>query len=125
MSRPGHRNTLQALTPLTATDSSPPGKLGSPRSTKSAYDTMDKAARSRAAPPSDAITPVNTPPETRMSIFPSDGLLGERLTYDPLLDSKLDKKTRHSRAPIYKQILDKVRCARYTPMWSSVTLRLT
>ncbi|KAG9206302.1 histone methyltransferase set1 [Epicoccum nigrum] len=109
MSRPGHRNTLQALTPLTATDSSPPGKLGSPRSTKSSYDTMDKAARSRAALSSDAITPVNTPPEThtRMSIFPADGLLGERLTYDPLLDSKLDKKARQSRAPIYKQILDK------------------
>jgi histone-lysine N-methyltransferase SETD1 len=75
----------------------------------SAYDTMDKAARSRAAPPRDAITPVNTPPETRMSIFPSDGILCERLTYDPLLDSKLDKKARHSRPPIYKQILDKVR----------------
>jgi histone-lysine N-methyltransferase SETD1 len=44
-----------------------------------------------------------------MSIFPSDGILGERLTYDPLLDSKLDKKARHSRPPIYKQILDKVR----------------
>jgi histone-lysine N-methyltransferase SETD1 len=72
---------------------------------------MDKAARSRAAPSSDTITPVNTPPEThtRISIFPVDGLLGERLTYDPLLDSKLDKKARQSRAPIYKQILDKVR----------------
>jgi len=30
------------------------------------------------------------------------------MTYDPLLDSKLDKKARQSRPPTYKQILDKV-----------------
>ncbi|KAF1360191.1 hypothetical protein EJ07DRAFT_155184 [Lizonia empirigonia] len=113
MSRPGQRSTLEALTPLTNTDSSPPGKQPSPRSTKSSYDTMQTTAASRAAPLSapangtDTITPVNTPPETRISIFPSDGVLGQRITYDPLLDSKLDKKTRQSRPPTYKQILDK------------------
>ncbi|KAJ4987196.1 histone-lysine n-methyltransferase [Stagonosporopsis vannaccii] len=113
MSRSGQRVTLQALTPLTNTDSSPPGKLASPRSTRSSYDTMQKSATSRAAMSgaptngTDAITPVNTPPETRTSIFPSDGVLGQRMTYDPLLDSKLDKKARQSRPPTYKQILDK------------------
>ncbi|KAL1654894.1 histone methyltransferase set1 [Didymella pomorum] len=114
MSRSGQRITLQALTPLTNTDSSPPpGKLASPRSTRSSYDTMHKSTASRAAPSSapangtDTITPINTPPETRISIFPSDGVLGQRITYDPLLDSKLDKKARQSRPPTYKQILDK------------------
>src|SRR5690242_11232397 len=114
MSQSGQRITLQVLTPLTNTDSSPPGKLASPRSTRSSYDTMHKSATTRAAPSSapangtDVITPVNTPPETRTSIFPSDGVLGQRMTYDPLLDSKLDKKARQSRPPTYKQILDKV-----------------
>ncbi|KAF3005923.1 histone methyltransferase set1 [Curvularia kusanoi] len=104
--------TLQALTPVTNTDSSPPGKLASPRS-KSSHDTMNTSAPLRAAPSSaptngtDAITPINTPPETRRSIFPADGILGQRLTYDPLFDPKLDKKNRQSRLPRYEQIIDK------------------
>lgn len=70
-------------------------------------------ASSRAAPSSatntvaNTITPVNTPPETRISVFPSDGVLGQRLTYDPVLDPKLDKKARQSRTPKYTSILDK------------------
>ena len=116
MSRSGQRITLQALTPLTNTDSSPPppGKLASPQSMKSSYETMHTSAASLAVPSgtlangTDTITPINTPPETRISIFPSDGVLGQRITYDPLLDSKLDKKARQSRPPTYKQILDKV-----------------
>ncbi|KZM23189.1 histone-lysine N-methyltransferase [Ascochyta rabiei] len=113
MSHSGQHLTLQALTPLTNADSSPPGKQPSPRSTRPSYDTMPKSAASRAPPSSappngtDTITPVNTPPETRISIFPPDGVLGQRITYDPLLDSKLDKKARQSRPPTYKQILDK------------------
>lgn len=62
-----------------------------------------------AAPASAAtiITPANTPPDTRRSVFPSDNILGQRLTYDPLLDAKLDKKAKHSRTAKYSPILDK------------------
>lgn len=116
MSRSGQRTSHHALTPLTSSDSSPPGKLPSPRSTKPSYETMHATtASSRGAPSSapnnvaNTITPVNTPPETRISVFPSDGVLGQRLTYDPVLDPKLDKKARQSRTPKYTSILDKVR----------------
>ncbi|KAF2854563.1 histone H3-K4 methyltransferase Set1 [Plenodomus tracheiphilus IPT5] len=114
MSRSGHHTNLSALTPLTSSDSSPPGKLPSPRSAKPSYETMHAAsATARAAPASasnigpSTITPVNTPPETRISVFPADGVLGQRLTYDPLLDPKLDKKAKQSRTAKYNSILDK------------------
>ncbi|KAF1845686.1 histone H3-K4 methyltransferase Set1 [Cucurbitaria berberidis CBS 394.84] len=114
MSRCGQYTSLHALTPLTSSDSSPPGKLPSPRSITSSYETMHATSASTRAAPSSAsnnvtntITPINTPPETRISVFPSDGVLGQRLTYDPLLDPKLDKKARQSRTPKYTSILDK------------------
>lgn len=114
MSGPGRNPPLHALTPLTSTDSSPPGKLPSPRSAKPSHETM--LATTLTAPLSasaknatDTITPVHTPPEARISIWPADGKLGQRLNYDPMLDTKLDKKAKHSRGPIYKPILDKVR----------------
>jgi histone-lysine N-methyltransferase SETD1 len=108
MSRTGPRSNLHALTPLTSSDSSPPGKLPSPRSATPAYDTMLAASKPT---PTDTITitPVNTPPDSRPSVWPADGVLGQRLTYDPLLDPKLDKKARNTRSPSYKPILDKVR----------------
>ncbi|KAL6709737.1 histone methyltransferase set1 [Coniothyrium glycines] len=113
MSRSGHYTSLSALTPLTSSDSSPPGKLASPRSANPSYETMHATSSSRAAPssaPNNAInniTPVNTPPEMRISVFPADGVLGQRLTYDPLVDPKLDKKAKQSRGPKYTPILDK------------------
>ncbi|KAF2133953.1 histone H3-K4 methyltransferase Set1 [Dothidotthia symphoricarpi CBS 119687] len=114
MSRSGQHISLHVLTPLTSTDSSPPGKLPSPRPTTRTYETMHATASSSHAPPSsalangtDAITPVNTPPETRTSVFPADGVLGARLNYDPVLDTKLDKKARQQRQPVYKPIVDK------------------
>ena len=76
---------------------------------------MHATSASHAAPSSapnnvtNTITPVNTPPETRISVFPSDGVLGQRQTYDPQLDAKLDKKARQSRTAKYTPILDKVR----------------
>jgi histone-lysine N-methyltransferase SETD1 len=115
MSRLGHSTLLHALTPLTSSDSSPPGKLPSPRSAKPSYDTMNATAPSRVAPPSapdngaETITPVNTPPETRISVFPADGALAKRLIYDPSVDPKLDKKARNSRQAQYKTVVDKVR----------------
>ncbi|CAO2648850.1 Nn.00g097990.m01.CDS01 [Neocucurbitaria sp. VM-36] len=114
MSRSGQYTSLHALTPLTSSDSSPPGKLPSPRSAKPSYETMHATSTSSRAAPSTApmietatITPVNTPPETRISVFPTDGVLAQRCTYDPLLDPKLDKKAKQSRTAKYASVLDK------------------
>jgi len=134
MSRSGQNISLHALTPLTSSDSSPPGKLPSPRSSKLSHETMHTTSSSTHAAPSsapnnvaDTITPINTPPETRISVFPADGVLGQRSTYDAQLDPKLDKKARGRGTAKYTTILDKVRegykymhrCGR------PVTLRLT
>jgi histone-lysine N-methyltransferase SETD1 len=67
------------------------------------------ASYAKDANASDTITPVNTPPETRRSIFPPDGARAERLSYDPWTDAKLDKRARNSRKANYKTTLDKVR----------------
>jgi histone-lysine N-methyltransferase SETD1 len=116
MSRSGHNNSLHALTPLTSSDSSPPGRLPSPRSSKLSHETMHAtSASTRTAPSSasnnvaDTITPINTPPETRMSVFPADGVLGQRSTYDAQLDPKLDRRARAKGQAKYTTILDKVR----------------
>jgi histone-lysine N-methyltransferase SETD1 len=80
---------------------------------------MSTIAPSRAALSSapdnvaDTITPVNTPPETRISVFPADGELAKRLIYDPSSDTKLDKKARSNRQAQYKTVVDKV-CEGYT-----------
>ncbi|CAI6342009.1 unnamed protein product [Periconia digitata] len=112
MSHAGRHPSLHTLTPLTSTDSSPPGKLPSPRHPAHPHDTMSatpysapSSASAKIAP--DTITPVHTPPDLRISIWPADGKLGLRLTYDPVLDTKLDKKAKHGRNPVYKPILDK------------------
>lgn len=114
MSRSGHNNSLHALTPLTSSDSSPPGKLPSPRSSKLSHETMHATSSSlRAAPSSasnnvaDTITPINTPPESRRSVFPADGVLGQRSTYDAQLDPKLDRRARAKGTAKYSTILDK------------------
>ncbi|OAL06667.1 histone H3-K4 methyltransferase Set1 [Phaeosphaeriaceae sp. SRC1lsM3a] len=112
MSRSGQAISLHALTPLTSSDSSPPGKLPSPHSAKPSYETMSATASSRAAPSSapinvtETITPVNTPPETRRSVFPADGVLAKRQIYDPFTDPKSDKKAKHRPAQ-YKVVVDK------------------
>ncbi|USP79780.1 uncharacterized protein yc1106_07054 [Curvularia clavata] len=114
MSLSGHNNSLHALTPLTSSDSSPPGKLPSPRSSKLSHETMHATSSSiRAAPSSasnnvaDTITPISTPPETRRSVFPADGVLGQRSTYDAQLDPKLDRRQRAKGTAKYSTILDK------------------
>ncbi|KAF1950397.1 hypothetical protein CC80DRAFT_554391 [Byssothecium circinans] len=112
MPHAGRNPSLHALTPLTSTDSSPPGKLPSPRHAKQSHETMNASAHTApsSAPLRDAadtITPVHTPPDGRISIWPADGKLGQRLNYDPALDSKLDKKAKHGRGLTYKPILDK------------------
>ncbi|KAF1836600.1 histone H3-K4 methyltransferase Set1 [Decorospora gaudefroyi] len=114
MSRSGHNNSLSALTPLTSSDSSPPGKLPSPRSSKLSDETMHATSSSTRAAPASAsnnvaatITPVNTPPETRISVFPADGVLGQRSTYDAQLDPKLDRRARAKGLAKYTTIQDK------------------
>lgn len=73
------------------------------------------AAAAHTAPSSapnnvaDTITPINTPPETRRSVFPADGVLGQRATYDAQLDPKLDRRARAKGVAKYTTILDKVR----------------
>jgi histone-lysine N-methyltransferase SETD1 len=125
MSHSGRKPSLHALTPLTSTDSSPPGKLPSPHSAKPSPETMHaishtalSSAHTKTA--TDTITPVHTPPEARISVWPTDGKLGSRISYDPLMDSKLDKKAKHSGKPVYKPILDKLLRSR-----SYVSLRMS
>jgi histone-lysine N-methyltransferase SETD1 len=77
------------------------------------------SSSSRAAPASapnhvaDTITPINTPPETRISVFPPDGVLGKRMTYDAAVDPKLDERSRLRGKAKYTTILDKV-CVKVT-----------
>ncbi|KAF9730503.1 hypothetical protein PMIN06_001361 [Paraphaeosphaeria minitans] len=111
MSYPGRTASQHALTPLTSSDSSPPGKLPSPRSAKPPNETMHATAPPRNAPSSalakngaDTITPVHTPPETRKSIWPADGILGLKRLYDPSLDPKLDKKDKQKYKAKYAPI---------------------
>lgn len=114
MSYTGRNPSLHALTPLTSTDSSPPGKLPSPRSAKPAHEAM--YATTHNAPSSaiaknatDTITPVHTPPDARISIRPADGKLGQRLYYDVMMDPN-NKDQRAKRVPPkYTEIYDKVR----------------
>lgn len=117
MSYPGQAASLHALTPLTSTDSSPPGKLPSPRSAKPSNETLSATiASSQSAPVgppknvTDTMTPVHTPPEAKISVRPTDGQMGERTVYDPALDSKLsDKAKRKAGPPIRRPIIEKVR----------------
>ncbi|KAF1974088.1 hypothetical protein BU23DRAFT_463003 [Bimuria novae-zelandiae CBS 107.79] len=111
MSYSGRAATLHTLTPLTSSDSSPPGKLPSPRSAKPSSETMHATATSHNAPSSapakngtDTITPVNTPPETKKSIWPADGNIGLKMLYDPQLDRKLHGEERRKYKAKYAQI---------------------
>ncbi|OCK75966.1 histone H3-K4 methyltransferase Set1 [Lepidopterella palustris CBS 459.81] len=100
-SYPGPTNSLHALTPLTNTDSSPPGKTLSPRSAKLPDDTMHGATASPYIASStdlpqnatEAMTPVHTPPEDRKQARPGSGEdKGEKIVYDPMLDEKEREK---------------------------------
>ncbi|KAF2730580.1 histone H3-K4 methyltransferase Set1 [Polyplosphaeria fusca] len=110
MSYSNQATSIHALTPLTSTDSSPPGKLPSPRSAHPSNETSHAViAPSRNAPSiaalnsaSAAMTPVHTPPEKRVSARPVDGKMGTRIVFDPQLDPK------HRKAKTaYKEIIEK------------------
>lgn len=98
------------LTPLTTSDSSPPGKTLSPRSAKIVAD--HACAKDEDAPTmpgqgsnvaSKTITPMHTPPESRPQARPGPGEeKGAKLVWDPELDDKLSAKDKKRFKPKYK-----------------------
>ncbi|KAF2142188.1 uncharacterized protein K452DRAFT_227436 [Aplosporella prunicola CBS 121167] len=99
---------VHALTPLTNTESSPPGKPSSPKPSKLSNGTMPQnGTPSYAAAPTsashnvaaaDVVTPATTPPQSRRQARPGPGEdKGLILHYDPALDSKLPPNERHKR----------------------------
>lgn len=128
MSYPGQAASLHALTPLTSTDSSPPGKLPSPRSANSTHEPLHATIDNSNSVPSGlprnvthTMTPVHTPPEPVISTRPTDGKLGVFAVYDPFLDQTLPSKERRKGGKAkYKDIVEKVRDNSINPeMWSS------
>lgn len=113
MSYTGQPSSLHALTPLTSSESSPPGKLPSPRSAKPTTEATHTAPTSYNPPTdipnlSDAMTPVQTPPEERIPVLPTDGRYGLKLYYDPMLDPKFARLPKPLKQPHYKPIERKV-----------------
>lgn len=98
------------LTPLTTSDSSPPGKTLSPRAAKVPADHMSSksvdgsaAADQPSNNASATITPVHTPPESRPQPRPGPGEeKGAKLVWDPELDEKLPGKDKKRFKPKYK-----------------------
>jgi len=93
-----------ALTPLTNTESSPTGKIGSPRSLKRTYEHMQSGNASPYGAPAEAapetMTPVQTPPETRVEARPGpEQSKGTKLVFDPALAT--DKEGKKAK-PRYK-----------------------
>jgi histone-lysine N-methyltransferase SETD1 len=111
-------SSMHALTPLTNTESSPPGKMLSPRSAKRTYDQMQNGATTSPylAPAADSrgvsrtITPVQTPPENTLQARPGPGeVKGLKITLDPLTDPKLTSKERKILKPTYREFGAEVR----------------
>ena len=107
-----HGGVLQSttLTPLTNTDSSPPGLHKSPSHNKP--DTIlnnDMGTSSRTpdsnhrAPTPEALTPIHSPRSDRTQARPAKGeVKGIKAIYDPELDKKLSSKERKTRKVQYK-----------------------
>jgi histone-lysine N-methyltransferase SETD1 len=126
------RYNMSNLTPLTNnTESSPPGKMLSPHSHKRSYEQMHNGgitnththshspylaltaggsnACSRAA--SEAITPVQTPPDSGQQPRPSGPgeVTAVKILYDPEQDKSLDTKQRRQMKPTYRTLTTEVR----------------
>jgi [histone H3]-lysine4 N-trimethyltransferase SETD1 len=114
----GATTSASALTPLTNGDLSPPGKTASPRSAAKMLPVSSE--RSAVASPASvtapstvndasrldqkAITPIQTPPETRLQARPGPGeVKGFRCVYDPDLDKKLHGAERKKRKVHYRE----------------------
>lgn len=98
-------STVHTLTPLTNADSSPPGKLRSPQHAKipeehtlSIHQTHLNAPTQIVQDVSKSMTPIHTPPETRLQARPGAGeVKGLKLIYDPDLDQSLRSAPRDKR----------------------------
>jgi [histone H3]-lysine4 N-trimethyltransferase SETD1 len=97
----GNSSSLHALTPMTNTSYSPPGKLTSPQILKGvdgSVQTLGLQVEQDAQDSSEAITPVQTPPEPREQARPGPGEeKGFILRYDPELDREITKEQRKKR----------------------------
>lgn len=111
----GSRGNMNTLTPLTHSESSPPGKMGSPHSQKRTYDDMQNTASNSpylapVATPravSETITPAQTPPEPNLQARPCSGeVKGYKITLDP---ETLPKKDRKNLKPTYREFGAEVR----------------
>jgi histone-lysine N-methyltransferase SETD1 len=118
---------MNNLTPLTHTESSPPGKMLSPRSHKRSYEQMQNGAtnspyhhhthHTHLAPPgstsravSETITPVQTPPDASLQARPGPGeVTAVKILYDPEQDKSLDAKQRRHMKPTYRTLTAEVR----------------
>lgn len=119
---------MNNLTPLTHTDSSPPGKMLSPRSHKRSYEQMQNGLtnspyhnpnnhRTHLAAPgstsravSETITPVQTPPDASLQARPGPGeVTAVKILYDPEQDKSLDAKQRRHMKPTYRTLTVEVR----------------
>lgn len=105
------------LTPLTTSDSSPPGKTLSPKPTTIPGDLMSSSdvgvpnvASAASNNASDAITPIQTPPTLRLQPRPGPGEeKGAKLIWDPELDSQIPLKDKKRHKPKYKVFGTEVR----------------
>lgn len=113
------RYNMNTLTPLTQSESSPPGKPPSPRSQKRTYADMQNGtskspylapdSTSRAVP--ETITPVQTPPEPHSQALPGPGKVTcIKRVYDPINDKSLKtEKEKRQATPTYRTITNEVR----------------
>ncbi|KZF24656.1 histone H3-K4 methyltransferase Set1 [Xylona heveae TC161] len=110
ISNAGAISNLHNLTPLTNTESSPPGKAPSSPQFKSTYGhtpTDGSPGFVEPLPDSDAMvanamTPAHTPLESRLSARPA-GVKGSIATYDPELDPKLNSKQKRKLKAVYRE----------------------
>ncbi len=117
---PGASSESHALTPITNTESSPPGKAPSPRPAKMYPGAMrpDHSHRHDSREPqrhtvSEAMTPVQTPPRARKNPRPGPGeVKGFKAIYDPELDPKLSGKEKKKHKTRYRIFGEEVSVAR-------------
>ena len=116
------RYNMNNLTPLTHTESSPPGKMLSPRSHKRSYEQMQNGTTTTDSPylapgsstsravSESAITPVQTPPDASLQARPGPGeVTAVKIIYDPEHDKSLDPKQRRHMKPSYRTFTPEVR----------------
>ncbi|KAI9766528.1 MAG: histone methyltransferase set1 [Geoglossum simile] len=109
----GGASNAHTLTPLTNTDSSPPGRAATPPSQLKTtnpnsipkYDpTYDCQAVDESADPAASMTPSYTPPPPRPTARAEGKVVkGYKITYDPDLDRTATSKERKKRTPVYQE----------------------